>query len=80
MACFAETHTMTLEGIALTVQAVVPQGELAAVKGAKEPEVPDLVLVASTLPTTQSMFSSLGISRQFQLLAALPYCLRLIHQ
>ena len=71
---------MTLEGISPVVQAAVPQGELAAVKGPEELEVPDLVLVASTLPTTQSMFSSPGVSRQFQLLAALPYCLRLIHQ
>ena len=54
-ACFIETHTVTLEGIAPAVQAAVPQGKLAIVEGSEEPEVPDLVLAASTLPTTQSM-------------------------
>ena len=61
MACFVETHTVTSEDIAPTMQAAVPQGELAVVEGPEEPEepeVPNLVLAASALPTTQSTFSS----------------------
>ena len=77
---FAETHTVTLEGITLVVQAVVPQGELVAVEGPKEPEVPDPILATSALPTSQSMFSSHGVSHQFQPLIVLPYSLLLIHQ
>ena len=73
MACFAETHTVTLEGIAPAVQAIVPHGELATVEGLEEPKVPDPILAASALPTTQSMFSSPSVSRQFQLLVDLPY-------
>ena len=80
MACFVETHTVTLEGITLTVQAVVPQGELVVGEGPEEPEVPDLVLAASILPTSQSKLSFHGVSHQFQPLIVLPYSLLLIHQ
>ena len=71
---------MTLEGITPAVQAVGPRWELAVVEGPEEPEVPDLVLAAFALPTSQSKFSFHGVSHQFQLLAAQPYYLRLIHQ
>ena len=49
-------------------------------EGSEEPEVPNHVLAASTLPTSQSKFSFHGVSRQFQLLVDLPYHLLLIHQ
>ena len=68
---------MTQEDIAPVAQVAVPQGELAAVEG---PEEPNSVLAAFALPTTQSMFSSHGVSCQFQLLVALSYPLLLIHQ
>ena len=77
VAYFAGTHRVTLEDIAPVAQAVVPQEELAAVEGSKEP---DPVLASFILPTTQSMFSSHDISRQFQPLIVLPYSLLLIHQ
>ena len=53
---------MTSKDIAPTAQAAVLQEELAVVEG---PEEPDLVLAASTLPTTQSTFSSHGVSHKF---------------
>ena len=77
MVCSVETHTVTPEDIALAAQAAILQGELATMEGPKEL---DLVLATSALPTTQSMFSSHGVSHQFQLLVALPYSLLLIHQ
>ena len=57
------------------VHAAVPQGKLAIVEGPEEPEVPNLVLAASALPTSQLNFSFHGVSRQFQLLTTQPYCL-----
>ena len=68
---------MTPKDIAPAAQAAVPQRELAAVEG---PEEPDPVLAVSTLPTTQSIFSSHDVSRQSQPLIDLPYSLLLIHQ
>ena len=76
VACSVGTRIVTPENIAPVVQVSVLQWELAAVEG---PEEPDPVVAASTLPTTQSMFSSHGVSRQFQPLVALPYSLLLIH-
>ena len=49
VACFTETQTVTLEGIAPAAQAVVLQGELAVVEGLAET---DPVLATSALPTT----------------------------
>ena len=77
MACFVGTHTVTSEDIAPIAQVVVPQGELMVMEGPKEP---NSVLAAFALPTTQSMFSSHGVSCQFQSLIALSYPLFLIHQ
>ena len=67
---------MTSKDIAPTAQAAILQEELVAVEGSKEP---DPILTASALSTIQSIFSSHGVSRQFQLLVALPYSLLLIH-
>ena len=77
--CSVGTHIMTPEDIDPVAYAVILQGELMAVEGPEEPKVLDLVLAASALPTTQLMFSSFGVSRQFQLLTAQPYYLQLIH-
>ena len=68
---------MTPKDTAPAMQVAVLQEELVAVEGSKEP---DPILTASALSTIQSIFSSHGVSRQFQLLVVLPYSLLLIHQ
>ena len=57
--CSVRTHIVPPKDIVPAEQAIILQGELAIVKE------PNPALTASALPTTQSTFSSYGVSRQF---------------